>query len=397
MTDTPHTRDGTLFQLLRQPGLIAAIAAISTVGIALSLGLPLLALVLETRGITPLWIGINTAVAGVASIAVTPFVTPLARRFGTANLALACVAICTISFFSFYALTPFWTWFPLRVIFHGAVTTVFILSEFWVSEQAPDARRGVIMGLYASCLSVGFMVGPLIIAAVGSSGPTPFLLGSLIMLLGTLPIALARKIAPRMDHEPSAPFARFLIAAPMATLAAFVFGAVESGALSLMPVYGMRIGFDTADAVLLVSAVSAGNIALQIPLGLLSDRVDRQKLLLGCALAGALGAIAIPFAAHDLTMLLGLIFVWGGFMAGLYTIGLTHLGARFSSTDLASANAAFVMMYSIGMLIGPSMMGASLNSANPHFMPYTIAGFFVLYTAIALPRMRFERNRRRSS
>lgn len=390
MTTPACNNATTLGQTLRRRGLIAAIAAISTVGIALSLGLPLLALVLEARGITPLWIGVNTAVAGLASIAVTPFVTPLARRAGTANLALACVIIAAVSFFCFYIAEAFWMWFPLRVIFHGAATIVFILSEFWITHQAPNARRGAVMGIYGIFLSIGFMVGPLIITVVGSQGATPFVLGTAILLLSALPIMLARRAAPRMIEKPSAPFSRFLIAAPMATLAAFVFGAVESGALSLMPVYGIRIGFNATDAVLLVSAMAAGSVALQLPLGLLADRLDRRHLLMACALAGALGAAAIPFAAAHLMILLALIFVWGGFMAGLYTVGLIHLGARFSGTDLASANAAFVMMYSIGMLIGPTMMGAALNSGNPHMLPYSIMAFFMLYMAIALPRMRFK-------
>ncbi|AXS40870.1 MFS transporter [Breoghania sp. L-A4] len=380
----------TLLQVLRRPGLTAAIAAISIVGIALSLGLPLLALVLESRGITPLWIGINTAVAGVASIAVTPFVMPWARRFGTANLVLACVVGATVSFLGFYLAQPFWVWFPLRIVFHGTTTIIFILSEFWINDQAPNARRGAIMGIYAACLSVGFMVGPLIITVLGSDGATPFIAGAIIMLLAALPVLMARKAAPRMEEEPSAPFTRFLVAAPMATLAAFVFGAVESGSLSLMAVYGMRIGYDAADAVLLVSAISAGNIALQFPLGLLSDRLDRRHMLVACAVAGALGAALIPFAAHNLALLLAIIFVSGGFMAGLYTIGLIHLGARFSGTDLASANAAFVMMYSIGMLVGPAMMGVALNSSNPHWLPWSISGIFLLYIVVVIPRMRLE-------
>ncbi len=390
MTSLHRGERPSLLDVVRRPGLMAAIAAISTVGVALSLGLPLLALVLEARGITPLWIGINTAVAGVASIAVTPFVTPWARRHGTARLMLACVLGATASFLGFYLAQPFWVWFPLRIVFHGTTTIIFILSEFWINDQAPNARRGAVMGLYAACLSVGFMVGPLIIAVLGSDGATPFITGAIIMLLAALPVAMARKAAPRMEEEPSAPFYRFLVAAPMATLAAFVFGAAESGSMSLMAVYGIRVGFDAADAVLMVSAVSAGNIAMQIPLGMLSDRLDRRHMLVACAAAGALGASLIPFATHNLTLLLAIIFISGGFMAGLYTIGLIHLGTRFSGTDLASANAAFVMMYSIGMLIGPATMGIALNSSNPHWLPWSIVGFFVLYLTIAIPRICFE-------
>ena len=46
--------------------LIAAVAAISAVGIAIGLGLPLLSIIMEKRGISPTMIGINSAMAGVA-------------------------------------------------------------------------------------------------------------------------------------------------------------------------------------------------------------------------------------------------------------------------------------------------------------------------------------------
>ena len=60
----------------------AAIASISAVGIALGLGLPLLSVILQQRGISATMIGANTAVAGIASLAAASLITPIARRLG---------------------------------------------------------------------------------------------------------------------------------------------------------------------------------------------------------------------------------------------------------------------------------------------------------------------------
>ncbi|TIM65328.1 MAG: MFS transporter, partial [Mesorhizobium sp.] len=65
--------------------MIAAISSISVVGIAIGLGMPLLSVILETRGHSASMIGFNTAVAGLASIAGAPLATPLAMRFGVAR------------------------------------------------------------------------------------------------------------------------------------------------------------------------------------------------------------------------------------------------------------------------------------------------------------------------
>ena len=83
-----------------------------------------------------------------------------------------------------------------------------------------------------------------------------------------------------------------------------------------------------------------------------------------------------------------LLFLWGGIIAGMYTIGLAHLGSRFTGANLASANAAFAMMYSLGMLAGPMTMGAALDTGIPAAMPWTVSAFFALYLLVAFRRMR---------
>ena len=148
--------------------LIAAVAAISAVGIAIGLGLPLLSIIMEKRGISPTLIGINSAMAGVAAMAAAPFTTRLAHAWGTSTTMLLAILLSAISGLGFYYIENFWLWFPLRLVFHGAITTLFILSEFWVNAAAPPARRGLVLGIYATVLSLGFALGPLLFSILGS-------------------------------------------------------------------------------------------------------------------------------------------------------------------------------------------------------------------------------------
>ena len=144
------------------PSLFAAISAISAVGIAIGLGLPLLSIILEKRGISSTLIGLNSAMAGVAAMAAAPITTKLAHDFGVARTMLWAVVLAAVSALGFYYATEFWMWFPLRVGFHGATTTLFILSEFWINAAAPPRKRGLVLGIYATVLAVGFAIGPLI-------------------------------------------------------------------------------------------------------------------------------------------------------------------------------------------------------------------------------------------
>mgnify|MGYP000159199217 CR=1 FL=1 len=308
--------------------------------------------------------------------------------------ALAGVVIAALSAIGFYLAPNFWMWFPLRVVFHGAVTIAFILSEYWINALAPDARRGFVMGIYATVLSIGFATGPAILNITGTSGLLPFVAGAILLVIAAVPMLLARADEPpRHGEETSLPILAYLVAAPLGTLAGLVFGAVEQGALSLLPIFGIRVGFGPPDAALLVSAVALGNVLLQIPLGIAADRYDRRWLLLACAAVGTGGALLMPPVSGSFPTLLLVLFVWGGFIAGLYTIGLTHLGARYRGKALAGANAAFVMMYSTGMLIGPTMMGAGLTTMGPAGLPYACAFLFAVFAAVALYRIWSDRAR----
>ena len=120
--------------------LIAAVAAISAVGIAIGLGLPLLSIIMEKRGISSTLIGLNSAMAGIAAMAVAPFTTRLSHKFGTVPVRVISIVLAAASALGFYYIENFWMWFPLRVVFHGSITVLFILSEFWINAAAPPSR-----------------------------------------------------------------------------------------------------------------------------------------------------------------------------------------------------------------------------------------------------------------
>lgn len=213
--------------------LIAAVSAISAVGIAIGLGLPLLSSIMERRGISSTLIGLNSAMAGVASMVAASITTKFAHRHGVAPTMLWAVLLAAISSFGFYYITNFWLWFPLRVVFHGAITVLFILSEFWINATAPPAKRGFVLGIYGTVLSLGFLSGPLLFSILGSEGVLPFVVGAGVILLAAVPIFIARDESPVIDEKPDRHFMRYIFLVPTATAAVFIFGAVESGGLSL--------------------------------------------------------------------------------------------------------------------------------------------------------------------
>jgi MFS family permease len=202
-----------------------------------------------------------------------------------------------------------------------------------------------------------------------------------------LPVIVAPVKSPVIDDHPTGGFVRFLFLAPVATAAALVFGVAESGSFALLPVYGGHMGHAPEAVVLFASAITLGNVVLQLPLGILSDRVDRRRLLFIIAAIGLAGAAALPFVIADLTAALVLLFVWGGCIGGLYTVGLAHLAQRFTGADLAAANSAFMFCYSAGALVGPAFLGLGIELYDPHGYAAVLVLCFLAYLVLIAARI----------
>lgn len=373
--------------------LVAAIAAIAVAGAGLSLSIPLLALRMEAAGYSATANGIGIAVAGLSTLVFAPFVPALAARIGVQRFLLASLLLAMVSLLGFAATE--WDlrlWYPMRGVYSCALTGLFVISEYAVNALAPPARRGVWIGIYSTGLAVGFAGGPLILGVVGSEGLRPFLSGTALFLVAGIPLALAGRHLPGLArHAKSAPLI-FLRRAPSLMSAAFVFGAVETGAMGLLPVHAVRNGLSAETGAMLVAALAAGNILSQVPLGYVSDRVPRRNLLLAVSAFASVVATflaAIPASAAFLPTLVA----WSGVTSGLYMVGLAELGARYKGNDLATANAVFVGCYATGMMAGPPLAGRALDLWPASGLFLSLAALCALTLAIQAIRLLGDRAR----
>ncbi len=363
-------------------GIAAAIASVSIVGVGLSLTIALLAVRLEEAGFSARAIGLNPAAGGLATLAWAPFVPIFARRIGTRRILLVALVVGALSLAAFALTSDYLSWLLIRVVFGATLTTLFVISEYWINAVAPPGRRGLVMGLYTTTLAIGFAIGPHILLVTGVEGARPFVIGIALFIIATLPIALNQS-APQIETHTEIPVLGFLTLMPVATLAALLHGAIETASMSLLPVYALRIHEGVEAGAGFLGLFLVGNMLFQIPIGLLSDRMDRRKLLFCVALGGLLGTLALPLAASiNFILFCVMLVVWGGLVGGFYAIGLALLGSRFGGAELASANAAFVMFYSLGMLAGPPVVGFGLDLWTPNGFFLGIALLIAPYLAV---------------
>lgn len=365
----------------RTASLVAILVTCAASGIGTGMTLPLLGLVLERRGYPGTVNGLSIATAGLASILVTPYVPRWMEKFGAAQYLAAMLAVDAVAFLALYASPNLWFWFPARFVLSAALNALFVVSEFWINQLADERNRGRMVALYMTCFSGGFGLGPAVLGLIGTRGIAPFAAGATMMIVAVLPLVLVRRAAPRIESRSPKPMLGLLRAAPTILLASFVFGSIDAGMGGLLPVYGVREGYSEAHAALFVTALSVGGLILQYPLGILADRVERRVLLMICAGGSALAAAVTPFAVHVPLLMYGLLTVWGGIATGMYTIGLTLIGQRFKGGELVGANAMNVMLYAMGLLIGPAAEGVALDAWNPHGLIAALGGICAVYFA----------------
>jgi MFS family permease len=158
--------------------------------------------------------------------------------------------------------------------------------------------------------------------------------------------------------------------------------------MALLPVWGVKSGLGADASAFLVSTLVLGNVALQLPLGALADRLNRRAMLVGCALVSVAAAVALPMLSGGGWMLWAVLFGWGGIAAGLYTIALIELGSRHRGQALVSANAAVLVSYGIGALAGPLVAGAAMDVIEPHGLSLALAAMALAYIVLAVRRAR---------
>lgn len=371
------------FDAAARKQLVAAIASVSIVGVGLSLVIPLLALRLEAAGFRAETNGLHIAVSGVATMIGAPLTPPLARWLGVRRLQIGAILIGAAALVGFALTNDYRLWLALRMVFGLALTVIFVVSEFWISVAAPPARRGAALGLYATVLAIGFTTGPALLSVTGVFGPLPFLVAALMVACAAVPVALA-ETAAKMEGESSTHLGAILKAAPIALGAALLYGALETGLNGLLPVFGLRAGFPESFASFQLSLVALGNVVFPIPIGFVADRVRKIRLLGFFALFGCLGALALPaFIADRWSFAIGL-FIWGGMIGGIYPVGLAILAEKFDGARLGAANAAYVMMYSAGMIFGPPLLGVGLDLEPPRGLFDGLGLLFLAYLIMIL-------------
>lgn len=368
--------------------ITGVIATVSVFAIAQGLSYPLLSFILQRQGVSPAVIGLSAAMTPVGFILSSPLIPGLARRFGAGRTALICAGLSALVLALIGWTQDVYLWFPLRFLVGVVTNPLYVLSEIWVIALAPPSRRGRVMGIYSTIISAGFAAGPLCLLAVGTEGWPPFLVGIFAFLFCGACLAVVVKRLPRVDEAGDKvsvlgfmPLAWLLLSAVVAA------AGFEQSVLALLPVYGTHFDIPETRMSALLSTMIAGNIAMQVPLGLLAERLTARLVRFGCVSVTVLGCALLP-ALIETPLIWPCVFIWGAVSYGIYTMSIIELGERFTGSALVAGNASFSLMWGVGGILVPPLTGGVMDLIGAAGLPVTLGAICAALAVATVIRRR---------
>lgn len=357
-----HTGEGMLSSALPLRPLLLAIFVLMAGSGFLS---TLIAIRLELAGASALLIGlVATSYFGglmVGSLRVERAIA----RIGHIRAFAAFVTVYSATSLSYAIFDYPVIWTILRFVDGFVMAGVFVCLESWLNQKASPESRSTALAVYMIALYCGQAAGQFLLNLGNSSPDLPFMVSAILLSVALLPVLLTRLEQPRIETVSPFSIRRLYKVSPLGIVGTLVNGAILGAFYALGAVYIQRIGMELSQVALFTSCVIAGGVALQYPLGILSDRFDRRLVVIACFLAVA--AICAPLSLFVLpslgTIALGSLF--GGFAFALYPLCVAHSNDHLDDRERIGASSGLVLTYSAGAVAGPLLGSAGMGALGP--------------------------------
>jgi MFS family permease len=363
----------------RQRSLAGVIAAMAVVNLVYGITFPLLALVLDSQGVSKTLIGLSTIAQAAAVLLIAPWAPGLLRRFAPSTL-MQIVSVCLSVLFIIAGLFPnVWFWFPLRFVIGALTAMLWILSETLINDLAEDRWRGRIIGLYAAVGAAGFAMGPLLLILTGSEGMLPFYSTSALILLAGIPLFFVTHKWIGHEEKKTDGLWKIFLLAPTIMLINVVYAASAESMLTFFPIFGISLGLSENFALGLMTIMGIGAMILTLPISWLADHVDRMGLLVACIMLTMLGLFFMPQLIQQPLVAGVYAFLFGGVEGMIYVLGVILVGERFKGGTLAAATTMFTACWGAGTVVGPLLVGVGMDRYGVNYMAYIIFLLFVIF------------------
>jgi len=278
-----------------------------------------------------------------------------------------------------------WTWGMMRLVSGLCYAGLYVVAESWLNEQATNDTRGQLLSVYMGVSMGGMALGQLMLNVGDPGGSELFILVSILVSLALIPMLLSNTRGPLMEAPSPMGVNELYKASPTGFAAAFMNGILMGGAVSMGAVYGGLLGFSVSEISIFMMAFLVGGGMFQWPIGRLSDRYDRRKVLAIVTLTAAGVAVVANSVDGSLWSLVAATFLLGGLMFPMYSLALAYANDHLQPEQMVAASGTLVLIGGVGAFVGPTVVAAAMDLFGPQGFFWSLSavhallGLFILY------------------
>jgi MFS family permease len=269
-----------------------------------------------------------------------------------------------------------WAWSVGRVVIGFCFSGVYVTAESWLNNSATNATRGKALSLYMMVQMVGIVSAQAIMVLADPSGYVLFVIPSVLVSLAFAPILLSVSPTPAFDTTKPLSLRQIMKISPLGCVGMLLTGGVFAAQFGMAAVYGAEAGLSVGEISTFVASFYVAAVVAQYPLGWLSDRMDRRKLIAVVSLVTGLGGVIGMMLGDNFWFLLLAAVLVGGSSNPLYSLLIAYTNDFLDHDDMAAAAGGMVFINGLGAIAGPLMVGWMMGAIGP--------GGYFLYIAILM-------------
>ena len=311
----------------------------------------------------------------------------LIRRVGHVRVFAALGSFMSAGLIAFPLLTEPWAWTLLRLLVGFCMSGIYVTAESWLNDAATNETRGTVLSAYMIAQTLGIIGAQGLLAMGDAQTAGLFIVASILVSVSFAPILLSVSTAPVTEVTRPMGLRNLFKGSPLGTVGIFLLGAIYATQSGMGAVYGSKIGMAASEIALFIAMLFAGALLLQFPIGWISDRVDRRKLIFGAALLGALSCAVGWMTGGGLWLMMAAAFFAGGVTTPLYALFLAYTNDYLTAEDMPAASGGLVLTFGVGAILGPLVTGWAMQQFNPFAFWLVLGATFGAIALYALYRM----------
>lgn len=315
-------------------------------------------------------------------------VTPLMiRQVGHVRVFAALGSFMSAGLIAFPLLTEPWAWTVLRILLGFCMSGVYVAAESWLNNAATNETRGKVLSAYMIAQTLGIIGAQGLLTLGDAATPMLFIVASILVSVSFGPILLSATPVPAAEVARAMSMRKLFAGAPLGTVGIFLLGSIYATQTGMGAVFGSQIGMTAAQIALFVAMLFAGALVLQYPIGWLSDRMDRRKLILGASVTGLAFCTLGWATAGGFWFLMISAFFAGGVTTPLYALFLAYTNDSLATEDMPAASGGLVFTFGLGAIVGPLVTGWAMQGLGPFAFWLVLGATFAAIAFYALYRM----------